>query len=40
VDKASIPIATLVDRYLSSCRSCAMSPKTIEASSTRSKPCE
>ena len=29
MDKASIPIATLVDRYLSSCRSCAMSPKTI-----------
>ncbi|MAF84878.1 MAG: hypothetical protein CL875_00065 [Dehalococcoidales bacterium] len=27
--KASIPIATLVDRYLSACRSAGMSPKTI-----------
>ena len=29
VDKTSIPIATLVDRYLSACRSAGMSPKTI-----------
>ncbi len=29
VDKASIPIATLADRYLSACRSAGMSPKTI-----------
>lgn len=29
VDKASIPIETLVDRYLSACRSASMSPKTI-----------
>ena len=29
VDKASIPIATLVDRDLSACRSVAMSPKSI-----------
>jgi hypothetical protein len=29
VDKASIPIQTLVDRYLSACRSAGMSPKTI-----------
>ena len=29
VDKAFIPIATLVDRYLSTCRSAAMSPKSI-----------
>jgi len=29
VEKASIPIATLVDRYLSCCQSAGMSPKTI-----------
>ncbi|MBM3175779.1 MAG: hypothetical protein FJZ93_08690, partial [Chloroflexi bacterium] len=29
MDKASIPIATLVERYLSSCHSAGMSPKTI-----------
>jgi len=29
VEKASIPIVTLVDRYLSACRSAGMSPKTI-----------
>jgi site-specific recombinase XerD len=29
VDKASTPIATLVDRYLSACHSAGMSPKTI-----------
>ena len=29
VDKTSIPIITLVDRYLSACRSAGMSPKTI-----------
>ena len=29
MDKASIPIATLVERYLSSCCSAGMSPKTI-----------
>jgi len=29
VEKASIPIATLVERYLSACHSAGMSPKTI-----------
>ena len=29
MDKASIPISTLIDRYLSSCRSAGMSSKTI-----------
>ena len=29
VEKSSIPIATMVDRYLSACRSSGMSPKTI-----------
>ena len=29
VGKASIPIETLVNRYLSACRSAGMSPKTI-----------
>jgi len=29
VEKTSIPIATLVDRYLSACHSAGMSPKTI-----------
>lgn len=29
MEKASIPINTLIDRYLSSCRSAGMSPKTI-----------
>jgi hypothetical protein len=29
VEKTSIPIATLVDRYLAACRSAGMSPKTI-----------
>ena len=29
VEKASMPIATLVDRYLSACRSAGMSPKTL-----------
>ena len=33
VEKASIPIATLVDRYLSACRSAGMSPKTIRVNS-------
>jgi len=29
VDRASIPIATLIERYLSACRSAGMSSKTI-----------
>ncbi len=29
VDKTSIPIQTLVDRYLAACHSAGMSPKTI-----------
>ena len=37
VDKTSIPIAILVDRYLSTCRSSGMSPKTIRGYSEKLK---
>jgi len=37
VEKASIPISTLVDRYLSACRSAGMSPKTIRGYNEKSK---